>query len=153
MTERISMLQAQAKGLMSERAVAQYREDGFTIIRNVCGPATVGQLRSAYDELLVSAVSSPSYNLVGGVIPHIARPSLLHSAFRANEAIENGAAHAARLMGVPRSAVCHYMLFYKGPGNDVASPWHQDHAYSEGGATPKNVTPDPLSTRPDVDCP
>ena len=95
------------------------------VIRNVCGLATLNQLRSAYNELLISAVESPSYNLMGGVIPQIARPSLLHGTFRENEAIENGAARAA-LMGTPRAAMCFDMLIYKEPGNEIATPWHQD---------------------------
>jgi ectoine hydroxylase-related dioxygenase (phytanoyl-CoA dioxygenase family) len=129
-----------------EMIVARYREDGFAVIRKVCGSATVSHLRSAYTELLVGAVGSSSYNLMGGKIPQIGRPSLLHSAFKANEAIEEGAAQAALLMGVPRAMMCFDMLIYKEPGNEVATPWHQDHAYSEGGAPPKNPMPHPLST-------
>jgi len=105
-----------------EKIVAQYREDGFAVIRKVCGSATVSHLRSAYAELLVSAVGSSSFNLMGGMIPQIARPSLLHTAFKANEAIENGAAQAALLMGVRRAMMCFDMLIYKEPGNEVATP-------------------------------
>jgi ectoine hydroxylase-related dioxygenase (phytanoyl-CoA dioxygenase family) len=129
-----------------EKIVARYRADGFAVIRKVCGSATVSHLRSAYAELLVSAVGSSSFNLMGGAIPQITRPSLLHNAFKVNEAIENGAAQAALLMGVRRAMMCFDMLIYKEPGNEVATPWHQDHAYSEGGAAPKNLMPHPLST-------
>ena len=130
---------------LPEKTIAQYREDGFAVIRNVCGLATLNKLRSAYNELLISAVESHSYNLLGGAIPQIWQPSLLHHTFKENEAIENGAARAALLMGVPRAAMCFDMLIYKEPRNEVATPWHQDHAYSEGGAAPKNLMPDPLS--------
>jgi ectoine hydroxylase-related dioxygenase (phytanoyl-CoA dioxygenase family) len=131
--------------LLFKKTIAQYDKDGFAVIRNVCGLATLNQLRSAYNELLISAVESHSYNLLGGTIPQIWQPSLLHQAFKENEAIENGAARAALLMGVPQAAMCFDMLIYKEPGNKNATPWHQDHAYSGGGATPKNLMPDPLS--------
>jgi len=131
---------------MPETTVSRYRENGFAVIRTVCGSTTVNRLRSAYNELLVGAVGSSSYNLMGGKVPQIARPSLLHSAFKANEAIEEGAARAALLMGVPRAMMCFYMLIYKEPGDDVETPWHQDHAYAEGGAPPKKPMPHPLST-------
>jgi len=144
-TKQMPILQALWDKWIYRKTIAQYRDDGFGVIRNVCGLATLNQLRSAYNELLISAVESHSYNLLGGAIPQIWQPSLLHHTFKENEAIENGAARAALLMGAPRAAMCFDMLIYKEPGNEVATPWHQDHAYSEKGAAPKNLIPAPLS--------
>ena len=100
-TKQMPILQALWDKWIYRKTIAQYRDDGFGVIRNVCGLATLNQLRFAYNELLISAVGSHSYNLLGGAIPQIWQPSLLHHTFKENEAIENGAARAALLMGAP----------------------------------------------------
>jgi Phytanoyl-CoA dioxygenase (PhyH) len=126
--------------------VARYRRDGFVVIRELCAPSTLRVLRTAYDDLLIAAAGTASYNLMAGAVPHIQRPSLLHDAFRANAAIDNGKIRAASLLGAPRAKVCFDLLIYKEPGNLTETAWHQDHAYSEGGETPANRMPHPYST-------
>ncbi len=115
--------------MLDPSAIAHYRENGFASIDKLISRDMVEHLRGAYAEVLASTQGTDKMNLMGGAVPQILQPSLVHEVFADNEARTIAAKVAADLMGVEAAAVSHDMLIYKAPGNTVATPWHQDQGY------------------------
>ncbi len=117
--------------LLSDEAVAEFREDGVTVLRGVFRH-WVDRLSGGVEE--VRRGPSPlerSYRPTDGSAPFFqdfCNWSRI-AAFRAFVFESTAAEIAARLMGSATSRFFHDHVLVKEPGSSVVTPWHQDQPY------------------------
>lgn len=125
-----------------EQLAADFRDDGFVVLRELADATTVDVLRAAYDEVLADGRHEGD-RLLGGVTRQVMYPHLAHDTFRANAALERARSISADLLG---GEVEFYfdMLIDKPAGHPHETPWHQDMSYS---AEPFAAAGTPLTMR------
>lgn len=130
----------QTGSVVTDEQVGAFREQGFLVIPRLINDAAVGQLRTAYDELMNGAAGDASNRRLGDVVRQIVFPSSYHATFADNPA--RRAAHGVARMLLGREPEFFFdMLISKAPGAIHATPWHQDYAYAEIPFVPAGSQP------------
>lgn len=108
---------------------ASYERDGFLAIDRLVDDDTIAALRSAYDELLERDVPTEGDRMLGGITRQLMMPSMAHSTFASNAAVDAALEIASGVFG---TEAVHFfdMLIYKPAGHPHETPWHQDMSYA-----------------------
>ena len=126
--------------MISAEQVQRFDEDGFLVLPSFLDPATLAELRDAYDEIIDGLAPAAGDRMLGGLTRQVMIPSQAHPAFDRNTAVRD-AIHIGRQMfdtdAVHRSFD---MLIYKPPGHPHETPWHQDMSYAGQPFAPAGAT-------------
>lgn len=127
---------------LAPRAVAEFHEQGFLVVRQLLPAADVALIRHTLSVLFAGypTLSRRIARDLGDVarhagppqIPEISRIAALAPALASSRAFRRCRGAARQLLGAP----AHYRsdhAIYKPPHNGSETPWHQDEAYVVGG--------------------
>lgn len=118
--------------------VDAWERDGFLVFDELVDGQDLADLRDAYDELLAVEALDELNRMLGGITRQIMMPSMLHSGFESNAALDAAAEMIEPIVG--ETVKVFDMLIFKPPGHPHETPWHQDVAYGGMPAAPAGTT-------------
>jgi ectoine hydroxylase-related dioxygenase (phytanoyl-CoA dioxygenase family) len=116
-------------GLLPDRAVTAFAQDGFLSIERLIDDADVKRIARAYDEIIDAGSKVSTDRQLGGITRQVMVPSMHHAVMNDNAAIDAARRVVAQLFGTTTAARTYDMLIDKPAGHPHATPWHQDAGY------------------------
>lgn len=125
--------------MLSQQERSQFADEGFLSLPTLLSPAAIEEVRDLLDPVFARFAHLPSHVArdladVGAVASRarsaeIERPSRIERRLRRTEVFATCRSLARSIAG-PATRYAFDHAIYKGPFNDNATPWHQDHAYT-----------------------